>query len=496
MRGRTRLLKWCAILAVVAMVAVACGGGDDDSSGEDSFDGVTEAGSFDESGGDDGAAAAASPASGDADASLGNGGVPTALQPVDIGRQIIFTADLTVAVPDVASASAEATTVIESMGGFLFGQQSTVNPVAVSTLTFKIDPDDFQPALARLGGIGELRTQNISADDVTERVVDLESRITTAEASVERLRALLETAATVDIIAELETQLLDRETQLETMRGQLRTLQDAVDLATIVMTLTEALSDPQIQLEVSGYPGTDDEGASCPGEFGFTVEEGDAVTVCFELRNTGDTPLTDLEVTDSVLGIELTDLRVVFGDPAATMEPGQSVILAATTTVERNLRTQTRVSALPINSEGSVIEARPATASASLFVDARDPGGLPGFGDGLSGSVELLRGLVELLIFLAGAVLPFIWVVPLFWWLRRRRAAQKAAKREARVAAAIDAPQVAHVPAGPSQSVVDGTRSEAAEASAASGDEDDDEDGDEAVGDGADADQAGAESDD
>ena len=58
-------------------------------------------------------------------------------------------------------------------------------------LTFKIAPESFQTALARLGDIGEVRTQNVTADDVTERVVDLQSRITTAEASVDRLRGFL-----------------------------------------------------------------------------------------------------------------------------------------------------------------------------------------------------------------------------------------------------------------------------------------------------------------
>ena len=68
-------------------------------------------------------------------------------------------------------------------------------------LTFKIAPEAFQTALARLGDIGDVRTQNVTADDVTERVVDLQSRITTAEASVDRLRGFLENAESVRTIA-------------------------------------------------------------------------------------------------------------------------------------------------------------------------------------------------------------------------------------------------------------------------------------------------------
>ena len=101
-------------------------------------------------------------------------------------------------------------------------------------------PGDFSTALERLAGVGKLVDQSISADDVTERVVDLESRISTAETSVARLRRLLEEAVDLEDVAQIEGELLDRETTLEVLRGQLRTLRDQVDLATITLTITQS----------------------------------------------------------------------------------------------------------------------------------------------------------------------------------------------------------------------------------------------------------------
>ena len=122
---------------------------------------------------------------------LGTGGITSVvLQTPNFGREIVFTADLTVAVNDVTSAGDEATRLIQSLGGFLFGQRTVGSPEPTSVLTFKVQPDRFQEALSRLGSIGEIRSQNVSANDVTEAIVDLESRISTATASVERLRAL------------------------------------------------------------------------------------------------------------------------------------------------------------------------------------------------------------------------------------------------------------------------------------------------------------------
>lgn len=355
---------------------------------------------------------------------LGDGGVePVVFQVSDLGRDIIFTAELTVAVPDVAAAGDTATREIQSLGGFLFGQRTTGAPAPRSILTFKVQPEDFQTALDRLGSIGELRSQNVNADDVTERIVDLESRIETAAASVDRLRTLLAAATDIKSIVELEAELLERETQLESLRGSLRTLQDQVALATIVLTLTEAASNPGIALNVSAYPSHDD-GLSCPGDGQLVVEQGTEATVCFEIVNAGDTWLTDFELRDPVLDVQIDDLIVVFGDLERPIEPGESIVLAAEVLPERDVRTRTTVTATPVAEDGSELSGRPASNTATMLIQAADPGGLPSFGDGLSASWSLLVGFGQLIVLLAGALLPFFWVPLLAWiavrtWRRR-----------------------------------------------------------------------------
>lgn len=442
---------WRVLLMISGLVVLIGGCGSSGSSllsgtssdTSDAADAVTEpAMAFDEPASGDAASnemvesiqTTAGSADGSADAEgadLGGGAVPAAqAQPIDLGRDIIFTAQVEVAVPDIAQASVEAGQVMARFGGLLFGQNTTTNERPRSILTFKVQPQDFQAALAALGEIGDIRNQTVSADDVTERVVDLESRISTAEASVTRLRGFLEGADDLETIASLEAQLLDRETRLETLKGQLRTVRDQVDLATITLTLVETLSQPAVRLTLTSYPG-DDDGLSCPGNFDSSrIDEGDVMVICYEITNVGDTPLTDLTLRDPVIDIDgIDELTVVLGDPDDVMEPGQSVTLAYSRVTNRSLQLKTRVTALPVNEAGAAVENRLVADTQSHFLEAVDPGGIPSFTDGLAASWDLLKNLVRVAILVLGAIIPFIWLVAVAWflhrWWQRRRARQR-----------------------------------------------------------------------
>ena len=73
--------------------------------------------------------------------------VPDNLTAAEIGRQIIFTANVRVEVDDVAAAGAEASSIIEELGGFVFGQNTIGGANAESTITFKVLPSDFGTCL-------------------------------------------------------------------------------------------------------------------------------------------------------------------------------------------------------------------------------------------------------------------------------------------------------------------------------------------------------------
>ena len=424
-------------LLALALLLAGCGDFDEDRGSDDSGD-TSESSDFaaDEDSGADGGAsddsfdtttadgeqAEAEPAEGDALAQ------PTALTPADLGRDIIFRAEIAVEVEDVAAAGREATQRIEALGGVVFGQTTVIEPSPRTVLTFKVAPADFDDALDQLGGVGELVDQTITADDVTDRVVDLESRVLTAETSVARLREFLAGAETVQDVADLERELVARELELESLRGQLRTLQDQVSLATITLTITELVPESaDAQLEVIARLGESRDDA-CPGAAELETARDGTVVWCVEIENVGEAIVSDVQLVSNVLGVRTRDFTVIDGS-LEEMTPGAITRVEVELDVEDGrVRRRDALGGLGID---IVVEATPVdapertlTLERQVVIVADDDTPLPSFTDGFSRGVEVLSLIVTVLLVVVGALLPFVPIVVIVFFgarLVRRR---------------------------------------------------------------------------
>ncbi len=432
-----------ALLATMLLLLTACSGQSDDSTatesgGEDFGYSTVEASNADRArcGGD---VERAAPTSDQANAQAvqpGPGGTEAeeVVDPIDTGRQIIRTAEIVADVTDVAASAQRAINIVQSVGGLLFNQDTRVATNNAepnrTTLVFRVPPEDFQTVLNDLGGVGSIREQRIDATDVTGRVVDLESRITSTELSVERLRGFLSAATDLNQVATFESELRDRETELETLRGQLRTLQNQVALSTITLTLTELLPPPPpvpaLRLASFVYSGHDG-GFSC-GTTLDRAEDGDDLTLCYEITNTGDTALVDVALRDSALSLDIDDLTIVEGVLDEPLEPGQRLMFAHEFTASGTRLISTakvQGTATPAAGDDAEVAAETTSAKAdlALTIYPRETG--PGFADGLDAGWRGFTTLIGAFLLAIGFALPFVWVIPLAWigvreWRRRR----------------------------------------------------------------------------
>lgn len=360
--------------------------------------------------------------------------VPTALTPADIGRDIIYRAVVTVEADDVAAATREAVAIVQGLGGIVFGQQTATEPRPRATLTFKVLPADFPTALDRLAGVGELVDQRVSTDDVTERIVDLESRIITADASVDRLRKFLQEAANLENVARLERELLERETTLETLRGQLRTLRGQVDLATITLTIQQAPETrPDTGILVTAWV-TADDGDPCLGDQDITVETDDTLRFCLEVENRGEAALTNVRIrsealrrrVDSFVAVEGGFDRIESGEilVAVLEEPVTDGRLAGRVAT-RGLNVTIGAEATPVSADGAGLPEVSDDSSLHVNVNVVEPESpSPGFADAVGGGLSVLAAIGSVAVVVAGGLLPFLpfiaAIAAVVWWLRRR----------------------------------------------------------------------------
>ncbi len=158
-------------------------------------------------------------------------------RPVTAGRSFVSTASMTVQTDDLAAAANRAIVVVTRAGGGVFGEQSSFHRDATSVMTFKVPPEVFRSVMIELAQLGELVSQEVTTDDVTEQVIDLDARISAAESTLARTRELLDKARTLQEITSLENEVGRRQADLEKLRGQQRSLRERVDLATITLTV-------------------------------------------------------------------------------------------------------------------------------------------------------------------------------------------------------------------------------------------------------------------
>jgi len=204
------------------------------------------------SSGDSGARSASAPAF-DKAAPEAAGGGGAAQQPQQqqqqqvsqpgVDRKLIRTASLELEAPDVVDVTNKARGIAGELGGFA-GKEDVRGDSA--TLTLHIPSNQFDRALERLSAIvpNGVQARSQTAEDVTEQLVDVESRIATQRASVQRVRDLLAKAQTVNEIVQIESEVTRREADLESLEKRRESLAGQVALSTVTLKVNKGTPAP------------------------------------------------------------------------------------------------------------------------------------------------------------------------------------------------------------------------------------------------------------
>ena len=224
---RIRRMAAIAALGVVAVLGVAgCGSGSMRSSGGGAQNeapmpageqlGAGAVGDADQSSAESG--------SGSPDAQGGQ-------QPSATERKVVRTAQLSIEVDDIYAAAKRAGDVSARFGGYVADEQTDDRSASID---LKVDSKDLDAALNALTELGsKVTSRGQQAEDVTEQYVDLQARIATQRASVERVRGLLANATAINEIVQIESELTTRQANLESLERRMAALSGQTELASV-----------------------------------------------------------------------------------------------------------------------------------------------------------------------------------------------------------------------------------------------------------------------
>ncbi|GHJ40855.1 DUF4349 domain-containing protein [Streptomyces sp. TS71-3] len=163
------------------------------------------------------------------------------------GVHIVRTASLTVRVKDVPKAVDEARASVTGAGGYV-GSESTDRDThgrERSRLVLRVPQEHYDEVLAALSGTGTLVSRSVEAEDVTDEVVDVDSRVSSQRASVARVRGLMDQATDLSDIVSPEGELSSRQADLESLLARQAALKDRTSLATVTLSLSSTASAKQ-----------------------------------------------------------------------------------------------------------------------------------------------------------------------------------------------------------------------------------------------------------
>ena len=104
----------------------------------------------------------------------------------------------------------------------------------------KVLPENLDRFLGKLRGLGELKNQSISTEDVTKAYFDTESRMKNAHVMEQRLIEILKKKSEdVNDLLQVEKELGRVREQIEQMQGELKFMDAQVQFATVTISLAE-----------------------------------------------------------------------------------------------------------------------------------------------------------------------------------------------------------------------------------------------------------------
>jgi hypothetical protein len=167
-------------------------------------------------------------------------------------RLVIRNANLTLVVQDPAQRASEIAQMAEGMDGFVVSSnvyQSSFGQGVLATqasITVRIPAENLDQALEQIkAGAVEVRSENISGQDVTQEYTDLQSQLRNLEAAEVELREIMASTTKADDVLRVFESLRQVRQEIEVTKGRIQYFEQSARLSAVsVDLLPDVVSQP------------------------------------------------------------------------------------------------------------------------------------------------------------------------------------------------------------------------------------------------------------
>jgi hypothetical protein len=179
----------------------------------------------------------------------------TADEAISVERLVIRNANLTLVVEDPAKSADEIAQLAETFNGYVVNSnvyQTTFAEGVFATqanITIRVPAERLDEALDQIKqGVVEVRSENISGQDVTQEYTDLESRLRNLEAAEVELREIMGSLTKAEDVLNVYQSLRQVREEIEVIKGRMQYFEQSARLSAITIDLLPDVVTQPLQI--------------------------------------------------------------------------------------------------------------------------------------------------------------------------------------------------------------------------------------------------------
>ena len=155
--------------------------------------------------------------------------------------KLIRTVDMSISTRDFDEDYQKIIASLKEHGGYI--ESSTINSKTSyrrqANLYLRVPQEKLDKFLEDIGGLGRQLSFSESAEDVSEKYADTETRLTTQQEKMKRLQQMLSKATSIEELIIIENSIADTQYQIDRLSGSLKGMDSRVNYSTVNISLIE-----------------------------------------------------------------------------------------------------------------------------------------------------------------------------------------------------------------------------------------------------------------